>query len=184
VVDPRDGMGAVRLVEDLVRSEGYTLIRMLGLQTRLYYNDPAYYPVYAKCIELGVPVGLNVGFPGPQVPSKYQDPIAVDDVAAFFPELTIVLQHGGEPWIDTCVKLMVKWPKIHYMTSAIAPKHIPSAIIDYANTRGADRVMFASDYPLLTHERCMREVQALPFRDADRFAKFVAGNAQALFFDS
>jgi predicted TIM-barrel fold metal-dependent hydrolase len=183
VVDPREGMRAVRLVEELVSSEGYTLIRMLGLQTRLYYNDPAYYPVYAKCVELAVPVGLNVGFPGPQVPSKYQDPMAVDDVAAFFPELTIVLQHGGEPWVDTCVKLMVKWPNVHYMTSAIAPKHIPGAIIDYANTRGADRVMFASDYPLLTHERCMNEVRALPFRDIERFTKFVAGNAQRVLFD-
>ena len=182
VVDPRDGMAAVRLVEHLVSAEGYTLIRMLGLQTRLYYNDPAYYPVYAKCVELGVPVGLNVGFPGPQVPSKYQDPMPVDDVAAFFPELTIVLQHGGEPWVDTCVKLMVKWPRIHYMTSAIAPKHIPPAIIAYANTRGVDRVMFASDYPLLTHQRCMEEVRALPLRDSERFTQFVAGNAQRLFF--
>ena len=182
VVDPREGMAAVRLVEHLVSSEGYTLIRMLGLQTRLYYNDPAYYPVYAKCVELGVPVGLNVGFPGPQVPSKYQDSMPVDDVAAFFPELPIVLQHGREPWVDTCVKLMVKWPRIHYMTSAIAPKHIPPAIIAYANTRGADRVMFGSDYPLLTHQRCMDEVRALPLRDSDRFTKFVARNAQRLFF--
>jgi predicted TIM-barrel fold metal-dependent hydrolase len=183
VVDPREGMRAVRLVEELVQFDGYRLIRMLGLQTRLYYNDPSYYPVYAKCVELAVPVGLNVGFPGPQVPSKYQDPMAVDDVAAFFPELTIVLQHGGEPWVDTCVKLMVKWPNVHYMTSAIAPKHIPGAIIDFANTRGADRVMFASDYPLLTHERCMNEVRALPFRDIERFTKFVAGNAQRVLFD-
>src|ERR1700691_2285819 len=66
VVDPREGMRAVRLVEELVRSDGYRLIRMMGLQTGLFYNDPAYYPVYAKCVELGVPVGLNVGFPGPR----------------------------------------------------------------------------------------------------------------------
>jgi uncharacterized protein len=182
VVDPREGMKAVRLVEELVRSDGFRLIRMLGLETRLYYNDPAYYPVYAKCAELAVPVGLNVGFPGPRVPSKYQDPLPVDDVCCFFPELTVVLQHGGEPWVDTCVKLMVKWPNVHYMSSAIAPRHIPRAIIDYANTRGADRIMFASDYPLLTHERCMREARALPFRDQTRFTKFVATNARALFF--
>jgi predicted TIM-barrel fold metal-dependent hydrolase len=70
VVDPREGMRAVRLAEELVRSQGYRLIRMMGLQTGLYYNDPAYYPVYAKCAELGVPVGLNVGFPGPRVHGK------------------------------------------------------------------------------------------------------------------
>ncbi|WP_236787781.1 amidohydrolase family protein [Amycolatopsis sp. GM8] len=181
VVDPREGMCAVRLVDSLVR-DGHVLIRMLGLQTRLYYNDPALYPVYAKCAELAVPVGLNVGFPGPRVPSKYQDPMAVDDVAEFFPELQIVLQHGGEPWVDVCVKLMVKWPAISWMSSAIAPKHIPEAIIRYANTRGADRVMFASDYPLLTHERCLREARALPWRDQEKFTKFVSGNAQRLFF--
>jgi predicted TIM-barrel fold metal-dependent hydrolase len=125
IVDPREGMAAVRLVENLVSSHGYALIRMMGLQTILCYNDPAYYPVYAKCVELGVPVGLNVGFPGPRVPSKYQDPLPVDDVCGFFPELKIVLQHGGEPWVDTCVKLMVKRPNVHNMSSAIAPKHIP-----------------------------------------------------------
>jgi hypothetical protein len=70
------------------------------------------------------------------------------------------------------------------MSSAIAPKHIPRPIIDYANTRGADRVMFASDYPLLSHERCMREAVALPFRDAGRLGKFLAGNARALFFSN
>jgi len=182
VVDPREGMAAVRLVEELVRQDGYTLIRMLGLQTQLYYNDPAYYPVYAKCTEVGVPVGLNVGFPGPQVPSKYQDPLPVDDVCAFFPELTVVLQHGGEPWVDLCVKLMIKWPNVHYMTSAIAPKHVPTQVLQYANTRGADRVMFASDFPLLTHSRCAAELAAMPFRDRERHEKFLSGNASALFF--
>lgn len=181
VVDPRRGMKAVRLVEDLAR-DGHVLVRMVGLQSFLYYNDAALYPVYAKCIELGLPVGLNVGFPGPQVPSKFQDPLPIDDVAAFFPELRIVLQHGGEPWVDTCVKLMVKWPNISYMTSAIAPKHIPPQVIQYANTRGADRVMWASDFPLLTHERCMREVRALPFRSQEHVDKFLARNAEAFFF--
>jgi predicted TIM-barrel fold metal-dependent hydrolase len=181
VVDPRTGMAAVRLVEELAR-EGFRLIRILGLQTQRYYNDAVCYPVFAKCAELDVPVGLNVGFPGPLVPSKYQDPLPIDDVCAFFPELTVVLQHGGEPWVDTCVKLMVKWPNVHYMSSAIAPKHLPSAIVAYANTRGADRVMFASDYPLLTHERCIREAAELPFRDQERFDKFIGGNARRLFF--
>jgi hypothetical protein len=184
VVDPRAGLTAVRLVDELVRDDNYVLIRMLGLQTQLYYNDPAYYPVYARCAELGIPVGLNVGFPGPQVPSKYQDPMPIDDVCAFFPELTVVLQHGGEPWVDTCVKLMIKWPNVHYMTSAIAPKHVPAQVIHYANTRGADRVMFASDFPLLTHERCAAEVARMPFKDSQRLSKFAANNAAALFFQS
>jgi predicted TIM-barrel fold metal-dependent hydrolase len=182
VVDPRRGMEAVRLVESLVRDEGFRLIRIIALFTQIPYDDAACYPVYAKCAELGVPVGLNVGIPGPLVPGKHQHPLALDDVCAFFPELTVVMQHGGEPWVDLCVKLMLKWPNLHYMTSAFAPKHIPSAIVDYVNTRGADKVMFASDYPLLTHERCLREAIDLPFKDQARFEKFIARNAEALFF--
>src|SRR6202046_1148696 len=165
-VDPRRGMAAVKTVQRMVVEHGFRMVRMVGFEIGLAYDDPAYYPVYAKCAELGVPVGLNVGFPGPRVPGKHQDPMPVADVACFFPEVTIVLQHGGEPWVDTCVKLMVKWPNVHYMSSAIAPRHIPRPIIDYANTRRAERVMFASDYPLLTHERCLREARALPFKDA------------------
>jgi predicted TIM-barrel fold metal-dependent hydrolase len=182
VVDPRHGMAAVRLVEEVAVQDDYRLIRMMGLQSLLHYNDPAYYPVYAKCVELGIPVSLNVGFPGPQVPSKYQDPLPIDDVCAFFPELKVVLAHGGEPWVDVCVKLMVKWPNVSYMSSAIAPKHLPPAILAYANTRGADRIMFASDYPLLTHERCMGEVVTMPFRDAEKLEKYLSVNAGVMFF--
>jgi predicted TIM-barrel fold metal-dependent hydrolase len=181
-VDPHQGMATVRLVERLVRDEGFRLIRIIALFTQIPYDDARCYPIYAKCAELGVPVGLNVGIPGPLVPGKHQHPLALDDVCAFFPELTVVMQHGGEPWVDLCVKLMLKWPNLHYMTSAFAPKHLPRQIIDYVNTRGADKVMFASDYPLLTLDRCMREAVELPLRDQDRFEKFVARNAEALFF--
>jgi uncharacterized protein len=182
VVDPRQGMAAVRLVDRLVRQEGFRLIRVLALFTQIPYNDPQCYPVYAKCAELGVPVGLNVGIPGPLVPGKHQHPMAVDDVCSFFPELTVIFQHGGEPWVDLCIKLMLKWRNLYYMTSAFAPRHIPSAIVDYVNTRGADKVIFGSDYPLLSFERCMREASDLPFRDEERFQKFVRGNAEKLFF--
>lgn len=182
VADPHQGMESVRLVESLVRDEGFRLIRIIALFTQIPYDDARCYPLYSKCAELGVPVGLNVGIPGPLVPGKHQHPLALDDVCAFFPELTVVMQHCGEPWVDLCVKLMLKWPNLHYMTSAFAPRHIPGEIIDFVNTRGADKVMFASDYPLLTLDRCLREVVELPFRDRDRFEKFIARNAEALFF--
>lgn len=184
IVDPREGMKAVRLVERLVRDDDFRLIRMLALFTQIPYDDSRYFPVYAKCAELGVPVGLNVGIPGPRVPGRHQHPMPIDDVCAFFPELSVVMQHGGEPWVDLCIKLLLKWENLHYMTSAFAPKHIPPAIVHFANTRGADKVMFASDYPLLTHERCMTEARQIPFRDQRTFDKFISGNAEALFFGS
>jgi predicted TIM-barrel fold metal-dependent hydrolase len=182
VVDPRTGMEAVRTVRSAVTDYGIRLIRMLGYETQLPYNHAAYFPVYATCAELGVPVGLNVGLPGPLVPGAAQDPMAVDEVCAFFPELKVVLSHGGEPWPELCVKLLLKWPNLHYMTSAFSPRYIPSAIIDFINTRGADKVMWASDYPVLSVERCLKEIAELPFRDEVRRGKFVRDNAIRLFF--
>lgn len=182
VVDPRTGMAAVRLVEELVRNDGFRLIRILGLDTQMPYSDARNYPVYAKCAELGIPVGLNVGIPGPLVSGKHQHPMPIDDICAFFPELTVVMQHGGEPWVDLCVKLLLKWPNLHYMTSAFAPRHIPAPVIQYLNTRGAGKVLFASDYPLLTLDRCARELRALPIDDPAVFDRFVHDNAAALFF--
>jgi predicted TIM-barrel fold metal-dependent hydrolase len=182
VVDPRTGLDAVRTVRSAIEDYDMRLIRMLGYETQLPYNHAAYFPVYAICAELGVPVGLNVGLPGPLVAGAAQHPLAVDEVCAFFPELKIVLSHGGEPWPDLCVKLLLKWPNLYYMTSAFSPKYVPKPVLDFLNTRGADKVMWASDYPVLDLERCLREVVELPIRDAERQRKFLRDNALSLFF--
>jgi predicted TIM-barrel fold metal-dependent hydrolase len=182
IVDPREGMAALHRITDLVRNEGYRMIRMLGFVTQLPYGDPAYYPVYAKCAELGVPVGLNVGIPGPRVPGKSQDPFPLDEVCHFFPELTVIMQHGGEPWEELCVKLMLKWPNLYYMTSAFAPRYIPKAILKYLNTRGRDKIMWASDHPVIPFQRCIAELRDLEFRDDATRAKFLAGNANRVIF--
>jgi predicted TIM-barrel fold metal-dependent hydrolase len=182
VIDPHKGLESVRLVESLVKNDGYKMIRMLGYETQIPYNHPRYYPVYTKCAELDIPVGLNVGIPGPFVPGRYQDPLPIDDVCAYFPELKIVMQHGGEPWVDLCVKLMIKWSNLYYMTSAFAPKHIPKPILHYLNTRGADRIMWATDYPLLTFARCVKDIEDLEFKDEERKRKFVAENVRKLLF--
>jgi predicted TIM-barrel fold metal-dependent hydrolase len=75
------------------------------------------------------------------------------------------MQHGGEPWVDLCVKLLLKWPNLHYMSSAFAPKRIPAPIMQLANSRGPDKVMWASDYPVLTFARCAGEIEEMPFKD-------------------
>ena len=70
-----------------------------------------------------------------------------DQVCYDFPDLRIVMRHGAEPWEELAVKLMLKWPGLYYMTSAFAPKYYPKAIVDYANTRGADKIMYAGLLP-------------------------------------
>ncbi|MEX2080743.1 MAG: amidohydrolase family protein [Dehalococcoidia bacterium] len=183
VVDPRRGMDGLREVDRFVNDHKFKMIRFLAFEVQLPYDHAVYYPFYAKAIELDIAVGVNVGIPGPLVPGKHQHPLALDEVCWFFPELKLVMQHGGEPWADLCVKLMLKWKNLYYMSSAFAPKHIPKEIIQFANTRGADKIMFASDYPLLEFDRCLAEAKELPFRDEERRDKFLYQNAYRLFFD-
>lgn len=184
IVDPRSGMGAVRLVDSLVRNDGFRLIRMRACDTQLGYDQAEYYPVYAKCAELGVPVGLNVGLPGPKVPGRHQHPIALDSVCCHFPELTVLMQHGGDPWVDVCVALMRRWDNLYYMTSAFTPRRIPAPIIQFLNTRGRHKIMFGSDYPVLTFERCVREARELPLRDQGAFDALMGENAHRIFFSA
>ena len=152
-----------------------------GSSRRSPINDKKFYPLYAKCVELDIPIFVCVGVPGPaharwsRRRSSY-----IDEVCWFFPELKFVMRHGAEPWTDLAVKLMLKWPNLYYSTSAFAPKHYPKAIIDYANTRGADKIIYAGYFPMgLTLERIFTEMPNVPFRD-DVWPKFLRENAVKL----
>ena len=105
----------------------------------------------------------------------------IDEVMYDFPELLFVTRHGCEPWTDLAVKLMVKWPNLHYSTSAFAPRYYPKAIVDYANTRGADRVIYAGYYPMgLSLERIFDELPHVPLRD-HVWPPFLRDNARRVF---
>jgi predicted TIM-barrel fold metal-dependent hydrolase len=91
------------------------------------------------------------------------------------------MRHGGEPWVDLAVKLMIKYPNLYYSTSAFAPKHYPKAIIQYANTRGADKIMYAGYFPMgLSLERIFTDMQNVPFKD-EVWPKFLRENAKRVF---
>ena len=123
---------------------------------------------------------MTVGLPGPRVPGEIQNPIYLDEPLWFFPELKVVMMHGGEPWEAMCVKLMLKWPNLYYMTSGFAPKHYPKAVMYYANTRGADRVMYSGYYPGLSYERLQSDLEGLELRE-HVWPKFLRENAIAAF---
>jgi predicted TIM-barrel fold metal-dependent hydrolase len=129
-------------------------------------------------VELGIPVFVNAGVPGPRLKMDPQKVEYIDDVMYDFPDLVFVTRHGCEPWEDLAVKLMLKWPGLHYCTSAFAPKHYPKAIIDYANTRGADKIIYAGYFPMgLTLDRIMGDMVDVPFRD-HVWPKFLKENAE------
>ena len=89
--------------------------------------------------------------------------------------------HGADPWWDTAIRLMLKYPNLRLMTSAWSPKRLPASLLHYMSTRGGDRIMFASDYPVLSMQRCIDEAMALDLTDEVRSA-WLHDNAWAFFF--
>jgi hypothetical protein len=135
------------------------------------------YPIYAKAIELGLSVWVNAGIPGPRLKGLCQHVELIDEVMYDFPDLVFVTRHGCEPWADLAVKLMLKWPGLHFSTSAFAPRYYPKEVIDYANTRGADKLIYAGYFPMgLSLERIMTEMRDVPLKD-DVWPKFLRQNA-------
>jgi len=181
--NPNRGMDEVRKIERLHRTRQIRAVTGFpsGLCPQVPINDKRWYPIYAKCVELGLPFACCVGVPGPRLPMAPQKVELIDEVCWFFPELKFVMRHGAEPWTDMAVKLMLKYPNLSYMTSAFAPKYYPQAIIDFANKRGANQVMYAGYFPMgLSLERIFRELPQVGFKD-EVWPKFLRHNAVRIF---
>jgi uncharacterized protein len=179
VADPNDVVGAVRAIRREHEEFGIraTSVFPSGTFPQVPIDDPKMYPIYSTCVELGIPIFVCAGVPGPRLPFAPQDVARIDVVMFDFPELVFVTRHGCEPWEQLAVKLMLKWPNLYYSTSAFAPKYYPKAIIDYANSRGADKVIYAGYFPMgLSLERIFGELPNVGFKD-DVWPKFLYGNA-------
>ncbi len=182
-VSPNRGMQGVR---DLVKAYETLGIKAAtafpaGMTPQVPINDKRFYPIYAKCIELDIPICITTGVPGPRVPMLCQKTELLDEVCWFFPELKVVMRHGAEPWDELAVKLMLKWPNLYYSTSAFAPKYYPQPIIDYANSRGSEKVMYAGYFPMgLSLERIFSELPHIGLKD-DVWPKFLRENAVRVF---
>jgi len=178
-------MDVARKVEQLVRELGMRAIRlepyMYGDGTvGLPPTDKRYWPVYLKCIELGVPVCIQVGHTGPTLPSECGRPIYLDEVALAFPELVIIGCHLGQPWEDEMMTLAWKHDNVYVETSARTPKHWPAAFVDFVRGWGRDKVIWATDYPLLGFERTLAELEQLGLDDGI-LRKVVRDNAVRAF---
>jgi uncharacterized protein len=178
--DANRGMEGIR---DLVRAHEQWNLRAVsvfphGVSPQIAIDAPLMYPIYAKCVELGLAVFITVGVAGPRVPSMCQRVEMLDQVMYDFPELVVVMRHGAEPWVDLAVKLMLKWPNLYYSTSAFSPRYYSQAIIDYANTRGAHKVLYGGYFPMgLSLERIAAELPDVAFKDEVR-QKFLSDNAR------
>jgi predicted TIM-barrel fold metal-dependent hydrolase len=177
--DPNKGMEEIRALVHMYEVYGIKAATAFpaGYLPQVPINDKKMYPFYAKCVELDIPVFVCSGIPGPRVPFAPQHVERIDEVCYDFPELRFVTRHGCEPWTALAVKLMLKWPNLYYSTSAFAPKHYPQDIINYANTRGADKINYAGYFPMgLSLDRIMGDMPNVGFKD-EVWPKFLRENA-------
>jgi len=181
ICDPTAHMKACWALEDMLAEQPVVMARVVPFLHDLPPNHRDYYPLYAKCCDLDLPISINTGIPGPPMPGECQNPMHLDRVCLDFPKLRISMAHGADPWWGIALRLMLKYKGLHLMTSAFAPKYFPPELIHFMNTRGADKILYASDHPVLSMERCLSEARALDLREGV-LEKFIRGNAEKLFF--
>ncbi len=171
-IDPYRGMQGLRDLEHAVRECGFVGAHLYPHWCELAPDHAKYYPYYAKCCELDVPIMMQVGHNlvysrQRRLPSVGR-PICLDQVAIDFPELRLIGIHIGIPWTDEMISMCWKHENVYTAGDAYAPKYWPQAYVHYANTFGREKVMFGTDWPVIDPERAVREVDELGFRDESR----------------
>jgi predicted TIM-barrel fold metal-dependent hydrolase len=180
-VDLRDPVAAVREIRRWVDGERFVGVRLVPWLWDLPPNDRRYYPVFVACVEAGVPFCTQVGHTGPLRRSEPGRPIPyLDDVLLDFPELVVVGGHVGFPWIDEIVSLAFKYPNFHVDTSAYAVHRLPSSFVDFMKGAGSSRVLFGTNWPMLSPARCLEGLDRLGLSPSQEEA-FLAGNARRVF---
>jgi predicted TIM-barrel fold metal-dependent hydrolase len=173
----RPGRNCAR-IRELAGHPAVAMVRVTPLVEQHELNHRLYYPVYATCEELGLPVSINIGVPGPQVRSRCQDPVLLEDVLIDFPRLTVVGAHMGHPYEALLIQYMLKWPQLHLMTSAYLATYMDPALVRFMDSsRGRGRVLFASDHPVIPVGRALDAARKLPLSD-EGMALFLGGAAQ------
>ena len=167
-LDPTEGMDGVRQLEQAVREYGFIGAHFYPHWFELAPDHARWYPFYAKCVELDIPVQLQVGQsmiydPAHRLRSVGR-PITLDAVACDFPELKLIGIHVGIPWTEEMIAMAWKHPNVYIGTDAHAPAYWPPAFLQYINTFGQDKVIFGTDFPVLDFEKTRQQIEALQLR--------------------
>jgi predicted TIM-barrel fold metal-dependent hydrolase len=181
-VDLNRPMDAIRELRRCVTDLGFKGLRVIPWLWEAPPTDRRYYPLYATCVELGVPFCTQVGHTGPVRPSETGRPIPyIDQVAIDFPELVIVGGHIGYPWTEEMIAVARKHERVYIDTSAYVPSRYPPELVRYMQSSGGRRkVLFGTNYPMIPHARAMQELDQLGLDDGTR-ELFLAGNARSVF---
>lgn len=183
-VDPLRGAAAVAQARSLVRDYGVKGFKFHPTLQGFAPNDQAFYPLWEEIESLGVPAlfhtgqtGIGAGLPGGRgLKLRLSDPMLVDDVAADFPALTVILAHPSVPWAASSISIATHKSNVYIDLSGWSPKYFPADLVRAANSYLQDKVLFGTDYPLLTPDRWLRDFEALDFKP-DAKAKILKANA-------
>lgn len=183
-IDPTKGMTGVRELEHAITGLGFIGAHFYPHWFELPPNHAKVYPFYAKCVELDVPIQMQVGQSLIYSPDRrlrsVGRPITLDDIACDFPELKLIGIHVGIPWADEMIAMAWKHPNVFIGSDAHSPKYWPPSFVQYINTYGQDKVIFGTDFPILKFERTRAEIEDLNLRPEPK-RKFLRDNVKRIY---
>ena len=183
-VDPTRGMAGLAELERAVAEFGFVGAHLYPHWFGLAPDHARYYPTYAKCCELDIPIMMQVGqsliYSRARRMTSVGRPITLDQVACDFPELKLLGIHIGVPWTDEMIAMAWKHENVFIGVDAYGPKHWPAQLVHYLDTYGRDKVLFGSDWPVIDPERMVREIEAMELRPEAR-RLLMRGNALRVF---
>ncbi|MEH6607315.1 MAG: amidohydrolase family protein [Pseudomonadales bacterium] len=183
-IDPYQGMNGVRALEDAVKNMGFIGAHLYPHWYELPPNAAKYYPFYAKCIELDIPIQMQVGqsliYAKDQPCRSVGRPIYLDDIACDLPELKLIGTHVGIPWTDEMIAMAWKHENVYICCDAHSPKYWPDALVKYINSYGQNKVIFGTDFPVLRFKRTVDEIDSLGLKPEVR-RKFLRDNVKSVY---
>ena len=184
-VDPTRGMQGLRDLEYAVKEYGFVGAHLYPHWFGLPPDHARYYPIYAKCCELEIPIMMQVGhclrYQRNRILPSVGRPITLDQIAIDFPELVLIGIHLGYPWTEEMISVAWKHENVYIGSDAYAPRHWPESFVHFINTWGKDKVLFGTDWPVIDPERAVKEIDALELRPESK-QKFLRDTALRLFY--
>jgi predicted TIM-barrel fold metal-dependent hydrolase len=171
-IDPGRGAAGVREARRLIESYGVKGFKFHPQFQEFFPDDRAAYPLYEVIAEAGLPAlfhtghsGMGTGMPGGGgIRLKYGNPMHVDDVAVDFPTMPIVLAHPSWPWQDEALSMCLHKPQVYIDLSGWSPKYFPPQLVQFANTQLKRKVLFGTDYPLISPDRWLADFEKIDIR--------------------
>ena len=169
--NPLEKMDSVRRVERAIKDLGFKGVYIHTYGFGIPLDHRLYYPLYAKCVELGVPVSMQVGHSAEHMPNEFGRPIHLDNIALDFPELKLVGAHTGWPWTEEMISLAWKHENVFLGIDAHNPKYLEPTLIHFMKTRGQNKVLYGTNYPAVLHGEsiaCIKTELGLSEKVADK----------------